>query len=77
MDLELRREEALRHLYRNLLRLVGSAEIPLVTLRGSACEKLKQQIAIYAFHHSATFFRTEPIVDEYLKNAMSVKSGIS
>lgn len=71
VDLELRREEALRHLYRNLLLIVGSAEIPLVTLHGAACEKMKQQIAIYSFHHSATFFRTEPIMNEYLKNAVS------
>jgi hypothetical protein len=59
------------------LQLVDSAEIPLVTLQGSAVEKLKQQIAIYSFHHSMTFFRTEPIVEEYLTNALGAKSRLT
>jgi leucyl-tRNA synthetase len=67
---ELRREAALRHLYSKLRSLVGSAEIPLVTLRGSALERWKQQIAIYSFHHSLTFFRTKPIVDDFLAKAV-------
>jgi leucyl-tRNA synthetase len=77
LDSETRREEALRRLLFNLLQHVGSSEIPIVTPQGSAGEKIRQEIAIYAFHHSITFFRSGPIVDEYLKNAVDDKSGIS
>jgi len=77
MDLEAQREEALRHLYSKLLALVGSGEVPLVTLQGSTVENLKRRIALYSFHHSASFFRTEPLVEKYVAKALDLIGGMS
>jgi len=69
-QLEIRREEAVRHLYLRLRDNVGSLEEPLVRLKGSAYQKWKQKIALYYLHHSDTFIRTEPLVEDYARRAI-------
>jgi leucyl-tRNA synthetase len=69
-DEEWKRREALQHLYAKLKAFVGSSEVPLLRPTASEYENLKRCIAMYAFHHSSTFIRTEPIVEMYVAKAL-------